>query len=236
MVSTLANPLLATDRQRQRIARSNTLAEWTEYRRLSWAELVSAPGEKFLLCYGEPDDELGVVGLDGRLRAAATVSGSPAFFRRVRTDAQGHHVLSWQGDSPAPRVWTLRSPTGPPSRRKHRTVGHPELPPLRYSWQDVFWGPTHVTFLGKDPLDLRLPNRLTPGLGRLQGKDVIVGPHSDWFRAWSLDGELIGQWSTHGNGVPVQYVEHEGDLLAAVPHAQGGVIQVYSFPDGAPTV
>ncbi|MEW2404771.1 caspase family protein [Streptomyces griseoviridis] len=279
VVSTLANPPLATDRQRQRIVRSNTLAEWTEYRRLSWAELVSAPGEKFLLCYGEPDDELGVVGLDGHLRAAATVSGSPAFFRHVRTDTQGHHVLSWQGDSPAPRVWTLRSPTGPPSRRKHRnrlrptlsagqyagrqsffvldrfldaatgddvtpprghaasnhrTVGHPELPPLRYSWQDMFWGPTLVTFLGKDPLDLRLPNRLTPGLGRLQGQDVIVGPHSDWFRAWSLDGELIGQWSTHGNGVPVQYVEHEGNLLAAVPHAQGGGIQVYSFPDGAP--
>jgi hypothetical protein len=279
VVSTLANPPLATDRQRKRIVRSNTLAEWTEYRRLSWAELVSAPDEQFLLCYGEPDDELGVVGLDGRLRAAATVSGSPAFFRHVQTDTQGHHVLSWQGDSPAPRVWTLRSPTGPPSRRKHRnrlrptlsagqyagrqsfffldrfldaatgddvtpprghaasnhrTVGHPELPPLRYSWQKFFRSPTHVTFLDKDLRDLRLPNRLTPGLGRLQGKDVIVGPHSDWFRAWSLDGELVGQWHTRGNGVSVQYVEHEGNLLAAVPHAHGGGVQVHSFPDGAP--
>ncbi|MFG2206471.1 hypothetical protein [Streptomyces sp. NPDC048638] len=176
-------------------------------------------------------------------------------------------------------MWTLRSPAGPPSRRKHhnrlwptlstgqyagrqsfffldrfldaatgddvtpprghaasnhRTVGHPELPPLRYSWQDLFWGPTHVTFLDKDLRDLRLPNRLTPGLGQLQGKDVIVGPHSNWFRAWSLDGELVGQWHTRGNGVSVQYVEHEGNLLAAVPHAHGGGIQVYSFPDGGP--
>lgn len=91
-----------------------------------------------------------------------------------------------------------------------------------------------MTLLDEGPRALRLPNRLTPGLGRLRGKDVIVGPFSQGFRAWSLDGELVGQWHTHSNGAPVQYVEHDGNLLAAVPHAHGGGIQVHSFPDDTP--
>ncbi|MER5277274.1 hypothetical protein ABT025_16145 [Streptomyces sp. NPDC002809] len=63
-------------------------------------------------------------------------AGSPPWMddpQWVRTDAQGHHVLSWQGDTPAPRVWTLRSPTGPPSRRKHHDRLWPTLSAGQYA-------------------------------------------------------------------------------------------------------
>ncbi|WP_228034271.1 AAA family ATPase [Streptomyces spongiae] len=145
-----------------------TLSERTDNHTPSWAVLVDAPWETFLLRYRDRDVE--VMGLNGQRRVKTSIHGSSKSLLFAHADAQGYRIVSWDIHQ-APRVWTLRREDEGLRHVPGRYGGHPPKPALTAGRFDGRW----AFFSREGILDVTTGRDIAPGHQNIWSSDCFLG-------------------------------------------------------------